>query len=216
MVANSPREAYLRPSPWIDADHPEVRAFLDATGWDRLDEVERARAAYTFVRDEVAHSWDAQDRRVTRTASEVLRERVGICYAKAHLLAALLRSLGLPTGLCYQRLLLGDDPKDGYALHALNAVYLSSLDRWVRMDARGNRNGIEAEFSLDEERLAFRVRPALGEQDYKSIFAEPPPEITECINQASDMLDTCRHRLPGELELSHPSAGIPPSLMKGS
>jgi len=39
---------------------------------------------------------------VTCSASEVLREGTGICFAKSHLLAALLRAVGIPAGLCYQ------------------------------------------------------------------------------------------------------------------
>ena len=52
-------------------------------------EIELAKAAYYFVRDEIKHSWDVQDKRVTATASDALREGVGICWAKSNLLAAL-------------------------------------------------------------------------------------------------------------------------------
>ncbi|CAN5613315.1 hypothetical protein BH11ARM2_BH11ARM2_21730 [soil metagenome] len=135
----------------IDFDDPRIRAFLQASGWEGRNEEEKAEAACGFVRDEVQHSMDIGDPRVTIRASEVLEHRVGICYAKSHLLAALLRGLGLPTGICYQRLLATEEPADGYVLHALNAVYLGSHGRWVRMDARGNRPGIDARFSLDTE-----------------------------------------------------------------
>ena len=47
---------------------------------------------------------DAGDLRVTWRASDVLEQRTGICYAKAHALAALLRAEDIPTALCYQRL----------------------------------------------------------------------------------------------------------------
>lgn len=39
---------------------------------------------------------------VTWRASDVLRRGTGLCFAKAHLLAALLRAVGVPCGLCYQ------------------------------------------------------------------------------------------------------------------
>lgn len=39
------------------------------------------------------------------------------------------------------------------------------LDRWIRLDARGNKENVHAEFSLDEEMLAFPVRSELGEVD---------------------------------------------------
>ena len=96
--------------------------------------------------------------RVTRTATDVLTYREGICYAKSHLAAALLRAAGIPSGICYQRLTLLDDDSAGYAVHALNTVWIASLGRWVRFDARGDKPGVDAQFSLDEERLAFPIR----------------------------------------------------------
>ena len=96
-------------------------------------------------------SWDIQSSRVTCKASDVLYYKEGICYAKANLLAALLRSQGIPTGFCYQRLMLFDTPDKGYCIHALNAVYLASINRWIRLDARGNKPGVKAEFSILHE-----------------------------------------------------------------
>lgn len=49
------------------------------------------------------------------------------------------QGLGIPAGICYQRLTLGDTPESGYCIHALNAVYMKRLDRWIRLDARGNK-----------------------------------------------------------------------------
>lgn len=68
-------------------------------------EVEKIDIAFRFVRDEVLHSWDIQSKRVTCDASDVLAAKEGICYAKSHLLAALLRSQDIPAGFCYQRLI---------------------------------------------------------------------------------------------------------------
>lgn len=61
-----------------------------------------------FVRDQIRHSADYRPNPVTCKASEVLRHGTGYCYAKSHLLAALLRANGVPAGLCYQRLSVGD------------------------------------------------------------------------------------------------------------
>ncbi len=191
---------YLRPTEWIDSDHPAVRAraaeLLAADGAD----VETARAAFEFVRDEIPHSWDIQSRRVARRASEVLEYRTGICYAKSHLLAALLRASGLPSGLSYQKLTLGETPKTGYAVHALNTVFLPSIGRWIRLDARGNKPGVDAQFSLDEERLAFCVRPLFGERDFGGNFADPPLCITETLRRHDDCLLMYAHGLPTELK----------------
>ena len=190
---------YLMPTPWIDFDHPEVQAHLAAHPTDGQPEEAIIREAFEFVRDRVAHSWDIGSRRVTGRASEVLRHREGICYAKAHLLAALLRGRGIPSGLCYQRLTLGDTPESGHCLHALNTAYVHSRQKWIRLDARGNKSGIDAQFSLDEERLAFPVRPECGEVDYGVNLADPPPVITRTLEANTDCREMYARHLPAEL-----------------
>src|SRR6185369_7413111 len=137
---------YLAADAVVDHRHAAIHARIEALRPANDDPVERARAAFLFVRDEIDHVIDAGDPRVTWRASDVLREGVGICHAKAHLLAALLRAQGIPAGFCYQEL---------SALHGLTAVYLHG--RWSRLDARGNRTGARGEFSLHEEKLAWPV-----------------------------------------------------------
>lgn len=144
-----------------------------------------ARAAYEWVRDNVAHAHDAQDARVTLTASEVLRHRVGLCYAKSNLLAAVLRSQGIPAALCYQRL---GDPEQGYFVHGLVAVYLEGA--WHRQDPRGNKAGIDAQFSLGEERLAWAADESRGERDYPRLYSRTAPEVVAALRAADNIL-TC-------------------------
>ena len=55
---------------------------------DNFDYIKRS---YLFVRDEIPHSWDIKTDVVSRTASEVLKNKTGICWTKTCLLAALLR-----------------------------------------------------------------------------------------------------------------------------
>ena len=79
----------------------DARAVLELARELRLahpDTAAFAQAAFEFVRDEVMHSLDAQDSRVTLTATDVLTQRVGLCFAKSHLLAAILRSEALYGG----------------------------------------------------------------------------------------------------------------------
>lgn len=128
-----------------------------------------------------------------------MRHREGICYAKSHLLAALLRAQGIPCGLCYQKLTLGDTPETGYCVHALNAIYLSGERRWIRLDARGNKLGVDAQFSLTEERLAFPIREHLGERDYGEIHAEPHAAIVQTLATHSDCRLMYQHGLPTDL-----------------
>lgn len=164
---------YLGADAVVDHGHPLIRARADAFRAASGDPVERAEAAFLFVRDEVEHVIDAQDPRVTWRASDVLRERVGICHAKAHLLAALLRAQGIPAGFCYQEL---------SALHGLNAVYLHG--KWSRLDARGNRTGARGEFSLGEEKLAWPVDTAHGERDHPEIHPAPAPVVVDFLMTA--------------------------------
>ncbi len=56
---------------------------------------------------QIGCSADINGKVVTCKASEVLRYKEGICNAKAHLLATILRANGIPSGFCYQRLILG-------------------------------------------------------------------------------------------------------------
>lgn len=162
-------------------------------------DVEKARIAFEFVRDEISHSWDIQSERVTRKASDVLRFKEGICYAKSHLLAALLRSQGIPTGFCYQRLMLFDTPEKGYCIHALNAVFLESLQKWIRVDARGNKEGVDAQFSLEREKLAFSVNESLGEINYPIIYDKPHPSIITTLKKHTDALEMYKFYLPERL-----------------
>lgn len=147
------------------------------------------------MRDEVGHSFDVADPRVMVTASEVLEQCVGLCYAKSHLLAALLRAEGVPTALCYQ--LLHDEGTGGLVLHGLVAVHLRG--RWHRQDPRGNKAGIDARFSLDDEQLAWQVEESLGERDVPTLFATPAREVVEALRGADDVLTLYGQGLPSSL-----------------
>ena len=192
-------EDYLQSSKYIDCKNPDVLKLADSFYEKSQNEIEFVKGIYHYVRDEIKHSWDVQDKRVTARASQVLHEKVGICWAKSNLLAALLRARGIPTGICYQRLTLGDIPDTGYCIHALNAVYLKTIDKWIRIDARGNKEGVNAEFSIKEEQLAFTVRPDYGEVDYKEIYDEPIPITMQILEESTDALYMYLHSLPERL-----------------
>ena len=106
---------------------------------------------------------------------------------------------GIPAGFCYQKLTLGDTPETGHCLHALNAVYVGSLERWIRLDARANKPGVDAQFSLNQERLAFPVRPEFGEVDYGINYVQPPPIITQTLETHEDCRVMYAGHLPAEL-----------------
>jgi transglutaminase-like putative cysteine protease len=191
-------DPYLAAGDVVQADHPAVRA-VAARLRQRHDDAQFARRAFEFVRDEVRHSFDAGDPTVAVTAAEVLEHRVGLCYAKSHLLAAVLRASGVPAGLCYQRLSTGDG---GFVLHGLIAVHLDG--RWHRQDPRGNKPGVDARFSLDGPRLAFAIDPAAGERDYEPVFAAPDPGVLAVLRATTDILTLRAAGLPSSLAAPAP------------
>ncbi|MFF3912010.1 transglutaminase domain-containing protein [Streptomyces sp. NPDC001852] len=174
--------AYLAADEVIDHHHPVVRETAGRLASGAADSYAYARAAFEFVRDTIPHSQDSGDLRVTWRASDVLALGTGICYAKAHALAALLRAEDIPTALCYQR--LTHDEGSGHCVHGLVAVRFHGA--WHRQDPRGNKPGVDARFSLDGERLAWIPDPAAGELDHPVLYAEPHPVVLGALKAAPD------------------------------
>lgn len=137
-----------------------------------------AKRCFDFVRDEIKHSCDFKLDPVTYSASEVLAHGTGYCYAKSHLLCALLRANAIPAGLCYQRLSI-DDRGAPFCLHGLNAAFLPDHD-WYRLDARGNREDIDAQFHPPIEQLAFHTQLP-EEYDLPEIYVAPLPSVTSAL-----------------------------------
>lgn len=169
---------FLRQTEIIDWDHPNILARARELAHGSDDHSLIARRCFEWVRDEIKHSRDFQLQALTCAASEVLEVGSGYCYAKSHLLAALMRANGIPAGLCYQRL-----SKDGnaapFCLHGFNAVYLPRLG-WYRVDPRGNRAGVSTQFTPPVEQLAYAITIP-GEADLPEIFADPLPVVVEAL-----------------------------------
>lgn len=189
-------QRYLSPSEYIDFESPEIQATARRLAANSASQSELVRGCFEFVRDEIRHSADFKLNPVTCKASDVLRHKTGYCYAKSHLLAALLRANGVPTGLCYQRLSVADEGAP-YCLHGLNAVYLKDWG-WYRIDARGNKPGVNAQFQPPQEALAFPIRTP-NERDLPEIWAEPLPVVVKAL-QTYDTYDQVLANLP-DIEL---------------
>ena len=187
---------YLASSQYIDWKTPAILDKANEFKNMAQDEIHLIKMIYEYVRDEIKHSWDIQDKRVTKKASEVLEQKVGICWAKSNLLAALLRACDIPAGICYQRLTLGDMPETGFCIHALNAVYIKSIGEWIRLDARGNKTGVNAQMNLGQEQLAFPVRKEIGEADYRIVYAKPSCRLMNILKQNDDAIHMYLHELP--------------------
>jgi len=170
---------YLESTEYIDWENPDILICAKALAGSSSMQEDIARKCFEFVRDEIKHSWDYKLNPVTYKASDVLKHGTGYCYAKSHLLAALLRANNIPAGLCYQRLTITDVPPS--CLHGLNAVYLKPYG-WYRIDARGNKKGVSAEFSPPTEKLAFPIATK-GEADLPEIWADPVPIVIQTLKQ---------------------------------
>jgi transglutaminase-like putative cysteine protease len=185
-------EKYLKVSEVIDWLHPEIMERAKQIALEFETPMAIAQACFEWVRDEICHSFDYQMNPVTCRASDVLKYKTGYCYAKSHLLAALLRANQIPTGFCYQRLSI-DDKGAPYSLHGFNALHLPEIG-WYRVDARGNKEGVNAQFCPPQERLAFK--PQFPEEaDFQSILAEPLQIVVEAL-QAQAKWDEMLHNLP--------------------
>ena len=178
---------YLEASEYINKDDPKVKIIAQycyeraVNAVEKNDpeafydpELEITRQCFLLVRDEIKHSHDIGSDKVVLKASRVLEEKEGLCFAKSDLLCALLRANNIPAGIGYQylRLETGDE-NSPLILHALVFAYLDACGGWIRLDARGNREDVDAQFSPDPENesLAFYTNPGLGEYDVPFIYA---------------------------------------------
>ncbi len=189
---------YLVADDVVDWREPEVLARARGLAEGLHGDVEIARRLFEWVRDEIPHTKSIGGEVVTCSASEVLRHRTGICFAKSHLLAAMLRANGIPAGFCYQ-VLLRDARYGGHAAHGLNGIYLRSLNRWIRVDPRGNTKGINAQFGIDKEQLAFAMDEKAGEFIYDIIFKSPAPIVVKTLRGFTSVSEMWPH-LPSAID----------------
>lgn len=185
-------EEYLQNSEIIDWNHPAILALSQTIASEHQTSEAIAKACFEWVRDEIHHSYDYQMNPITCRASDVLQYKTGYCYAKSHLLAALLRANGIPAGFCYVRLSMNDQGAP-YCLHGFNAVYLPKVG-WYRVDARGNREGVDAQFTPPQERLAFKIQVS-EEADFPAILSKPLQVVVEAL-QAQSTWDEMLRNLP--------------------
>ncbi|MGA9047224.1 transglutaminase-like domain-containing protein [Sulfuricurvum sp.] len=183
-------EEFLVSSEIIDYTHPIVAAKARELAEGCNSDTEIARRCFEFVRDAIRHTGDAGEGITTLRASEVLQQEQGWCYAKSHLLTALLRANGIPAALCYQRLSCSEYVEGIYCLHGLNAVYLKEFG-WYRIDARGNKEGVDAQFDPPYEKLAFK----LGENEYDlpDLYAEPLDVVVNALKERKNYAEMIGH-----------------------
>jgi transglutaminase-like putative cysteine protease len=182
-------EEHLQASEIIDWQNPEILELAHQLRSTHQTTEQIAQSCFEWVRDRIHHSRDYEMNPVTCKASDVLKYKTGFCFAKSHLLAALLRANQIPSGLCYQRLSMDNPPASKLTstdipctLHGLNAIFLPKFG-WYRVDPRGNREGINAQFMPPQEQLAFEIKLP-QEVDFKNIFAEPLTVVVEVLQNS--------------------------------
>jgi transglutaminase-like putative cysteine protease len=183
-------DPYLRSTAIVDWATPEVLALAQELGGGSTDPVEIAGRCYEWVRDRIAHTVDQGHDTVTYRASDALREGTGLCFAKSHLLVALLRANGIRAGLGYQRLAM-DSECHAFCLHGLAVVDLPGFG-WYRVDPRGNKPGVDAQFRPPRERLAFPLSRA-GEILFPKVYAEPVGLVVRALtlHRSASVLAAC-------------------------
>jgi len=116
---------FLKPTTIIDSDAAIIVAAAAEFAGDATDDEEVARRCFLWVRDCVRHSSDHRIPVVTCAASEVLKHRAGFCYAKSHLLAALLRARralhGPVVAPVHDRRAVGGSVGGAGGIHSINA-----------------------------------------------------------------------------------------------
>jgi transglutaminase-like putative cysteine protease len=134
-----PTSANLRPTRFIDSDHPAVVEYAHETVASTADTRERAIALFHAVRDDIRY----QPYRVSlapdeMTASATLERREAFCVPKAVLLAAVGRVAGIPTRLGFADVrnhlatakLLDQLGTDVFAWHGYTEFFIAGA--WVK------------------------------------------------------------------------------------
>ena len=132
--------AYLAPGSYVDSDDPEIVAFAERATANAESARDKAVALYFAVRDEIRYDpyVAIADPDIYR-ASTCLKAGRGFCIAKAALLAAVARAVGIPARVAYSdvrnhlctprlRELMGTDV---FTHHGYTELYLNG--QWVQV-----------------------------------------------------------------------------------
>ena len=100
MQANDNFTEYLKSTSFIDCDNPKIIEYAESVTRSATSPIDKAIQLYYAVRDDVRY--DPYDIRLDLAhlkASYTLERRRGYCVAKAALLAAVSRAVGIPSRL---------------------------------------------------------------------------------------------------------------------
>ena len=163
---------FLKSSEFINFDSQNIIDKCNELKVENQSKEEYAKLAFEFVRDEIKHSADHSIEEITIKASDVLEKKTGLCFAKTHLLAALLRANNVPCGICYQRLQSATDTEK-FHLHGFNAIYLKKHG-WFKIDPKGEK----VEFNPPADTLIYDASSE-GEYTDEYVYDKPHDYVTE-------------------------------------
>ncbi len=86
-------DKYLMETRMLDFSDCRVQALVNEKRWGALDEFNRIKAVYNYVRDEILFGYNVDD---SIAASKVLSDGYGQCNTKGTLFMALLRAVKIP------------------------------------------------------------------------------------------------------------------------
>ena len=86
-------DKYLKETCMLDYSNPEIQELIQKMKWKELDEFERIKGIYNFVRDDILFGYNEDD---AICASKVLFDGYGQCNTKGTLFMALLRACQIP------------------------------------------------------------------------------------------------------------------------
>jgi transglutaminase-like putative cysteine protease len=153
---DSELKAYLKSTPTIESEHPEIVAFAREKVGDARDPTDIAVRLYYAVRDGIRYNpYGAGVSVEGLKATTTLHSGEGWCVMKSILLAACLRSRGIPARLGYADVrnhlstarMRERMKTDVFFWHGYNSIYLQ--ERWVKATPAFN-------IELCEK---FRIRP---------------------------------------------------------
>lgn len=159
--------AYLTATYFIDKDHPDIIAFSKQHAKEDQSDLDQAVSLYYAVRDLIRYNpYSIEPVKDSIKASAVLAKKEGYCVAKAVLLAACLRSQGIPCRLGFA------DVKNHLNTERLKALMQTDLFVWhgfteIYLDGKWVKATPAFNLTLCE---AFNVKPLEFDGTSDSIF----------------------------------------------
>jgi len=86
-------DKYLKETKMLDYYNENIQQLIQERKWNDIDEFERLKSIYNFVRDEILFGYNIDD---NIPASKVLADGYGQCNTKGTLFMALLRACNIP------------------------------------------------------------------------------------------------------------------------